>query len=235
MRILIKNGHLIDPGNKIDGKYNLLVEDGRISKLTKDSIETDAEIKVFDAEGKYILPGFVDLHVHFREPGFEYKETIKTGSLAAAAGGFTTVCMMPNTKPALDTPEMIDASYDKAKKEAVIKVLPIGAITKGQNGKELVDIKGMAEHGAVAISEDGKSVMASDLAYEALMRAKEVNMPVFAHCEDITLVKGGVMNKGKRAEELGLPGISNAVEEIIEARDVLLAGDTGAQLHLCHC
>lgn len=181
------------------------------------------------------MPGFIDLHVHLREPGLEYKETIATGSMAAAAGGFTSICPMPNTKPSTDTPEKITALLEKAKTDSKIHILPIGAISIGQEGKELADIAGMAKAGAVAVSEDGKSVMNSALYAEGMKMAAGAGIPVFAHCEDIDLVRGGVMNAGKRAEELGLPGITNAVEDIITARDIFLARETGVQLHLCHC
>jgi len=193
------------------------------------------ETKIIDASGNYVMPGFIDLHVHLREPGLEYKETIATGSMAAAAGGFTSICPMPNTKPATDTPEKIEALLKKAKTDSKVHILPIGAISIGQDGKELADIKGMVKAGAVAVSEDGKSVMNSALYAEGMKLAAKAGIPVFAHCEDIDLVRGGVMNAGKRAKELGLPGITNAVEDIITARDIFLARETGVQLHLCHC
>ena len=241
MSILIRGGHLVDPAAGRDGIYDVLVKDGVVDKVVEWKNETapvwDAEVaeNVIDAAGKYVMPGFIDLHVHLREPGLEYKETIATGAMAAAAGGFTSVCPMPNTKPSTDTPEKIRALLQKAKTDAKIHILPIGAISIGQEGKILADIKGMAEAGAVAFSEDGKSVMNSALYAEGLKAAAEAGVPVFAHCEDIDLVRGGVMNAGKRAEELGLPGITNAVEDIITARDILLARETGVRLHLCHC
>jgi len=240
MSMLIRGGHLIDPAAGRDGIYDILVEDGVVAALAEWTEGTapvwpaEAE-NVIDATGKYVMPGFIDLHVHLREPGLEYKETIATGAAAAAAGGFTSVCPMPNTKPSTDTPEKIRALLEKAKTDAKIHILPIGAISIGQEGKVLADIKGMAEAGAVAFSEDGKSVMNSALYAEGLKLAAEAGVPVFAHCEDIDLVRGGVMNAGKRAEELGLPGITNAVEDIITARDIFLARETGVKLHLCHC
>jgi dihydroorotase len=180
------------------------------------------------------MPGFIDLHVHLREPGFEYKETIATGAMAAAAGGFTTICPMPNTKPATDSAEMVRWMKDKAEKDAVVNILPVGAITIDQAGNELVAIKDLKNSGVVALSEDGKSVMDTALYATAMRLAAEHNLPIFAHCEDKCLVGKGVINAGKKAEELKLPGISNAVEDIITARDILLAKETGAQLHLCH-
>ena len=233
MNLLIRGGHLIDPAAGIDGIYDVLVQDGVVKEVARRIYCTDAN--TIDATGKYVMPGFIDLHVHLREPGLEYKETIATGSMAAAAGGFTSICPMPNTKPATDSPEKIHALLEKAKTDSKVHILPIGAISIGQEGKELADIKGMAQAGAVAVSEDGKSVMNSALYAEGMKAAAEAGIPVFAHCEDIDLVRGGVMNAGKRAEELRLPGITNAVEDIITARDIFLARETGAQLHLCHC
>lgn len=234
MSLLIRGGHLVDPVAGLDGIYDILIEDGIVAEVAKDLCVPD-EVQVLSAEGKYVLPGFIDLHVHLREPGLEYKETIATGSMAAAAGGFTSICPMPNTKPSTDSPEKIKALLEKAKKESKVHILPIGAITIGQEGKELADIAGMAAAGAVGVSEDGKSVMNSALYAQGMQEAAKAGMIVFAHCEDIDLVRGGVMNAGRRAEELGLPGITNAVEDIITARDIFLARETGAQLHLCHC
>ncbi len=233
MNLLIRGGHLIDPAAGIDGIYDVLVQNGVVKEVARRIYCTDANM--IDATGKYVMPGFIDLHVHLREPGLEYKETIATGSMAAAAGGFTSICPMPNTKPATDSPEKIHALLEKAKTDSKVHILPIGAISIGQEGKELADIKGMAQAGAVAVSEDGKSVMNSALYAEGMKAAAEAGIPVFAHCEDIDLVRGGVMNAGKRAEELRLPGITNAVEDIITARDIFLARETGVQLHLCHC
>ena len=187
------------------------------------------------AEGRYVMPGFIDLHVHFREPGFEYKETIETGSRSAARGGYTSVCPMPNTNPVIDSKEMIEWLSKKEKEESLVHILPVGAITKGQNGTDLADIKGMAQAGAKAISEDGKSVMDVNVYVEGMKQAKESNLVVLAHCEDKNLVRGGVMNAGKKSQELGLKGITNAVEDVITARDIFLANETGAKLHLCHC
>lgn len=240
MSMLIRGGHLVDPAAGRDGIYDIMIKDGVVSALSEWKNATaptweESSNLVIDAGGKYVMPGFIDLHVHLREPGLEYKETIATGAMAAAAGGFTSICPMPNTKPSTDSPEKIKALLKKAKTDARIHILPIGAISIGQEGKELADIKGMVKAGAVAFSEDGKSVMNSALYAEGLKLAAEAGVPVFAHCEDIDLVRGGVMNAGKRAEELGLPGITNAVEDIITARDILLAKETGAKLHLCHC
>ena len=236
MKLLIANGYVIDPVTGTEGIRDILIDGKRIVKVAEniDAKKADAE-QVIDATGKHVLPGFIDLHVHFREPGLTYKETIATGSAAAAAGGYTTVCPMPNTKPTTDCPEVVREVLAKAEEAGKVRVLPVGAVTVGQSGTELSDIAAMAKAGAAAVSEDGKSVMNPVVYAEGMKRAKEAGLPVFAHCEEISLVRGGVMNAGAKAEELGLPGITNAVEDIITMRDILLAEDTGAKLHLCHC
>lgn len=236
-RYLIKGGHLIDPVNGIDGRMDILISDGKIVKVSKEISENDSVLngaEIINAIGKVIMPGFVDLHVHLREPGFEYKETIITGAKAAARGGVTTICPMPNTKPVIDSPAMVKDLLNRAK-DAPVNILPVGAITLGQEGVDIADIAGMKEAGAVAVSEDGKSVMNSWLFSQALHDAAEAGMPVFSHCEDENLVDGGVMNYGEKSEELGLPGITNAVEDVIVARDIILAKEAGCKLHLCHC
>ena len=249
MLTLIKNGYIIDPASDREGIYDLLIEDDRI-KLVEEHIpdemlielheakafskESDQKVIIIDASGKYVMPGFIDLHVHLREPGYEYKETIKSGSMAAAAGGFTTICPMPNTNPPIDSPEGIKLILDKAKEDSLVNILPVGCITLGQEGKVLADIGAMAEAGAVAISEDGKSVMDTSIYEKAMKEAANAGILVFAHCEDKALVNKGVINAGQKADELNLPGISNAVEDVITARDIILAKETGAKLHLCH-
>ncbi len=230
--ILIKNGRLVDPANNIDKIMDVLISDYRISKVSE-NIDCDAD-DVIDASGLAVMPGFIDLHVHLREPGFEYKETIATGTQAAARGGVTSICPMPNTKPVIDSPEMVKELLKRAG-EAPVHVLPVGAVTVGQEGKELADIEGMKKAGAVALSEDGKSVMDSLLFRDALHEAARLDIPMFSHCEDKALVDGGVMNAGKKADELGLPGITNSVEDVIAARDIIMTKEAGARLHLCHC
>lgn len=232
-RILIKNGLVVDPANGIDAKMDLLIEDGKIADV-RHSIAENGDMEVIDASGKAVMPGFVDLHVHLREPGFEYKETIKTGAMAAARGGVTSLCAMPNTNPVIDTPELVTGLKERAK-DAIVNVLPVGAVTKGQEGKELVDFRGMKEAGAVAFSEDGKSVMDSLLFRKSMEILADIDMPMLSHCEDKALVCGGVMNAGNRAKELGLAGITNAVEDVIAIRDIIIAKETGCRLHLCHC
>ena len=233
MKILIQNGHVLDPESKRDGIFDVLVEDDKIVEVSdKISEITD---RVIDATGCYVMPGFIDLHVHLRDPGLEYKETLKTGGEAAARGGVTTVCAMPNTKPVTDNAEMVASIHERAKSECPVNVIQIGAITVGQMGEELADIEGMAKAGCHAISEDGKSVMNASLYRKAMKIAKENNISIFAHCEDITMVEGGVMHADEKAQALGLKGITNAVEDVIVARDILLAKETGVRLHLCHC
>ncbi|XCP86303.1 dihydroorotase [Roseburia hominis] len=233
MRLLIQNGHVVDPATKLDAVCDVLVEDGRIAKVAR-QIEETAE-QVVDASGLYVMPGFIDLHVHLRVPGLTYKEDLSTGGAAAARGGVTTICAMPNTKPVTDTKEMIEELYRRAKEECPVHVIQIGAVTKGQKGEELADISGMAAAGCHAISEDGKSVMNASLYRKGMQEAKKAGISVFAHCEDITMVEKGVMNADEKARELGLRGITNAVEDVIVARDILLAKETGVRLHLCHC
>lgn len=234
MRTIIKNGHILNPSTNMDELADICVENGVIAKIAK-NIETKEADEVIDATGKYVMPGFIDLHVHFREPGFEYKETILTGARAAAQGGYTSVAPMPNTNPVIDSREMVEWLKKKEKKEALVHLLPVGAVTKGQNGEELADIRGMAEAGAKALSEDGKSVMDILVYVEGMKVARENNLVILAHCEDKNLVRGGVMNEGAKSHELGLKGITNAVEDVIAARDIFLANEAGVKLHLCHC
>lgn len=231
--LLIKNGILVDPASQTEEKKDLLIEDGLIKEIAE-TVKADAE-ETIDARGCYVMPGLIDLHVHLRDPGLTYKEDVETGGQAALRGGFTTIVAMPNTKPVADRADIIDYVMNKGKALTRCHVIQAGAVTKGQQGKELADIEEMAAHGSLAISEDGKSVMDSGLYREAMKLAKEQNIVVLAHCEDINLVCGGVMNQDEKAAELGLPGISNAVEDIITARDILLAKETGVRLHLCHC
>ena len=233
MTILIKNGRVINPATKTDEEADVLIEDDKVLEIQKD-IDRKAD-QVIEADGCYVMPGFIDMHVHFRDPGLEYKEDIFTGMAAAAHGGYTSVLCMPNTKPVADNPDVIEYVHRKAKSGNCIKVYQVGAVTKGQQGKELAQIEEMVKAGCPAISEDGKSVMDSNIYREAMKIAARLDIPVLAHCEDINLVNGGVMNLDAKSKECDMPGISNAVEDIIVARDILLAKETGAQLHLCHC
>ena len=233
MTILIKNGRLINPSENLDKVMDIFVEDG-IIKEKAESIEKQADT-VIDAAGCYVMPGLIDLHVHFRDPGLTYKEDIETGSKAAAKGGFTTVCCMPNTKPVVDNVETVKYIIEKGEKTGLTNVLPVGAVTKNMAGVEISDVEVLKKAGICAISEDGKSVMNSGVYRKAMKNAAKANVPVLAHCEDINLVEGGVINLGDKSSELGVKGISNAVEDVIAMRDIMLAKETGATLHLCHC
>ena len=239
MSTLIKNGHLVDVEADRDGMFDIYINDeGKVEKVgEKGSLDgfVKENTNIIEATGKYVLPGFIDLHVHFREPGGEYKETVKTGSMAAARGGYTTVVTMPNTKPVMDTVEHLNLQLEAIKRDAVINVLPSGTVTMGQEGKVLSDMEGMKKAGIVAISEDGKSVMDPEILRKGLVEAARLGLPFLDHCEDAGLVHGGVMNAGKKAEELGMPGITNEVEDSIAKRDIEIAEEVGATIHLCHC
>ncbi|MGI6095553.1 MAG: dihydroorotase [Lachnospiraceae bacterium] len=233
MSILIKNGRVLDPATQTDQVCDVWIDKGKIQK-TGENLQEDAD-RTIDARGCYVMPGLIDLHVHLRDPGLTHKEDVVTGSMAAAKGGFTTILAMPNTKPVIDSRDRVEYVHEKARTMSPIHVLQIGAVTKGQKGEELADIEGMVQAGAPAISEDGKSVMNALLYREAMKIAKEQDIPVFAHCEDINMVNGGCVNEDEVSREWNLPGISNAVEDVIIARDILLAKETGVRLHLCHC
>ena len=233
MKILICNGIILNPANKSEEISDLMIEDGRIVLIGKNI--TAKVDQVIEATGYYVMPGLIDLHVHLRDPGLTYKEDIESGAKAAAKGGFTTIVAMPNTKPVIDDAAGIEYVHNKAAQTAPIKVLQVGAITKGQEGKVLADIEAMVAAGSPAISEDGKSVMNAQVYREAMQLAAKCNIPVLAHCEDIDMVAGGYVNDDEVTKAQGLKGISNAVEDVIVARDIILAKETGAHLHLCHC
>ncbi len=233
MALIIKNGRVIDPASKTDASADILVEDGKIIKVEQNI--QDAAEQEYDAKGCFVMPGFIDLHVHLRDPGYEKKETVVTGSEAAARGGFTTIVAMPNTRPVVDNADVVNYVHCKAKSTGKVNVLQAGAITKGMAGLQLADIEQMVQAGSPAISEDGKSVMNAHLLRQAMMLAKKWDIPVLSHCEDQNLVRGGVVNEDENARNNGLPGILNVVEDVIIARDILLAKETGVRLHLCHC
>ena len=232
MSILIKNGRIISPGEGIDKIADIYVENGFIAEIGE-NLSKGAE-KVIDASGMWVTPGLIDLHVHLRDPGLTHKEDMVSGSLSAAMGGFTTICAMPNTKPPMDCPELVTQTLARVKNESLVDILVIGAATIGQKGEVLADIDSMAKAGVCAISEDGFSVLDSKLVKDAFKKCAESNVPMFSHCEDLALVDGGVINEGAAAEKFGLRGISNDSEEVIVARDIILAASTGAKLHLCH-
>ena len=233
MTILIKGGRILDPATKTDDVMDLFIEDGVITKRGK-NIKKKAE-KTIDAKGLYVMPGLVDMHVHLRDPGFTHKGDVETETRSAARGGYTTVLAMPNTKPVVDNADVVRYVHHKAESVGLVHVLQVGAVTKGQQGEELADIKEMVEAGSPAISEDGKSVMNSLLARDAMLVARDCNIPVLSHCEDKNLVGSGVVNEDENAKRWGLAGITNSVEDIMIARNILLSKDTGAHLHLCHC
>lgn len=232
MKILIKNGHVLDPSQELDGVYDLLINEGKIAELAKKINGKDVD-KVVDAGGKYVVPGLIDIHVHLREPGFEYKEIIETGCAAAVAGGFTSIVCMPNTNPTIDNKDTIDYIYLRAK-DSKCNVFMMGAITKGLEGVELGDYHMYRENGLKGITDDGKTVKSSGVMYNAMKKAKELDMLVSVHCEDEDLITEKSINRGKTSNELGLKGILPEVEEIIIARDIFLAQSTGARLHVQH-
>ena len=234
MSLIIKNGRVLNPPTNTDEILDIKIDGNIISAIEAEIVPVFSD-KVIDAKGCYVFPGLIDMHVHFRDPGQTAKEDIETGSKAAARGGVTTVLAMPNTKPVVDNSELVNYVHDKGKSVGLCRVLQVGSVTKGMEGKELSDLEGMINAGIPAISEDGKSVMDSGLYREAMKIVAKKNVPVLAHCEDINLVQGGVMNMGTKSDSMGEKGISNAVENIIEARDIMLAEETGATLHLCHC
>ena len=231
--ILIKNGLLVDPGSGTLREEDLLVKDGMIAG--RGAYSGEMADRVIDASGLAVLPGLVDLHVHLRDPGQEYKEDVRTGALAAARGGVTSLFAMPNTAPPVDSVETYRYVTDKAAHVSPVRVYQSATLTLGMKNEALTDMRALAAAGVKGFTEDGKSVMNASLLRDAMILAKELGLPVMEHCEDITMVRGGVMNDDANAQRLGLPGISNAVEDVIVARDCILARETGAHLHLQHC
>ncbi len=233
MNILIKNGNIIDPANKVDEKLDILLSDGKIAKFGKPGSFSADGSQVIDAAGKLIVPGLIDMHVHLREPGFEYKETIATGTAAAKAGGFTSVCCMPNTNPVNDSRSITEFILSQAR-EASARVYPIGAITKGSKGEELAEMGELHQSGCVAVSDDGRPLMNASLMRRAMEYSKIFDTLIISHCEDSTLSDKGVMNEGSISTELGLRGIPCAAEDVMTGRDISLAGLTGCRLHIAH-
>ena len=230
--LLIKNGRVIDPASGHDAVADVWIEDGVIKGIGANLSSVGAE--VFDATGLIVAPGFIDMHVHLREPGFEHSETIESGARAAAAGGFTSICPMPNTAPVNDSPTVTTYIIEKARRHAVVNVFPIGAITRGSLGEELAAIGSMRQAGAVAISDDGRPVMNAQLMRRAMEFARSFKMPVINHCEDLHLSAGGDMHEGVESVRLGLRGIPGSSEDVMVARDILLAEVTGARYHVAH-
>ncbi len=235
MNILIKNGRVLDPAQKIDDVMDVFVQDGLISEIGQNlGLDDLEELEIIDAAGKVICPGLIDMHVHLREPGFEYKETIATGTRAAAKGGFTTVACMPNTNPVIDNEAVVSFIFNKAKEEGLVNVYPIGAITKGLKGEEMAEIGELKFAGVVAVSDDGRPVQDAGMMKKALQYASMFDTLVISHCEELSLIEGGCMNEGAVSTSLGLKGIPAPAEECMVARDCLLAGYTGAALHIAH-
>jgi dihydroorotase len=233
--VLIRSARIIDPSQKIDETGDLFLADGVVQWLGKGNrIPAGCEYDIINAIGLIACPGFVDLHCHLREPGFEEKETISSGTRAAARGGFTTVCCMPNTEPPVDNRSVVDYITNKARLEGLVRVLPIGCITRGRKGEALAEMGELAQAGVVAFSDDGNAVMNSRLMRQAMDYSRTFDMPIIEHCEDKVLDEGGQMNEGIVSTRLGLAGMPAAAEEVIVARDITLAGLTGARLHIAH-
>ncbi|HSU29749.1 MAG TPA: dihydroorotase [Bryobacteraceae bacterium] len=231
-RLVIKNGRVIDPSQSLDRICDVAVEDGIVRELGESIFIGDGE--EFDASGLIVTPGFIDMHVHLREPGFEHSETIETGSRSAAAGGFTSICCMPNTQPVNDNATVTSYIKDRARQFAVVNVYPIGAITKDSAGEELSAIASMKQAGIVAISDDGRPVMNARVARRAMEFARALDLPLIEHCEDLHLSAGGTMHEGVQSTRLGLRGIPRSSEDVMVARDIILAELTGVRYHVAH-
>jgi dihydroorotase len=232
---VIKGGRVIDPGN-LDGVMDIFIKDGKIVEIKTDGSADSGypESKTIDASGKIVIPGLIDMHVHLREPGYEYKETIETGCRSAIAGGFTSVCCMPNTKPVNDCKAVTEFILTKGREAGTARVYPVAAISKGSTGEDLCEYGELKAAGAIAVSDDGNPVTNSRLMRKALEKAKECQLPVISHCEDFNLAAGGVMNEGAVAAGMGLAGIPNVSESIMVLRDIALSELTGAAVHIAH-
>lgn len=231
MKILLKNGRLIDFKNKIDGKYDIMIENDKIKKVGRD-IEEQAD-RVINCKGLNIIPGMIDIHCHLREPGFEYKETIETGSKSAVAGGFTTICPMPNTKPTPDNVEILKKIIEEAKRVNLCNILPYASVSKGEKGEELVDFEKLKEAGAIAFSDDGMPVVNSRMMRQAMIEADKLGTFVASHCEEKS-VSNGAINVGDIAERLGVEGVLPEAEEIMAAREIVISETNNVRGHICH-
>ena len=232
MKLLIKNGNLIDPVLKTEHITDVLIEDGQITAIGE-ALE-DSGAQVLEAAGLAVAPGLIDMHVHFRDPGYTYKEDIVSGAAAAAHGGFTTVACMPNTKPAVDCPEMVDYVFRRAREGCGVHVLPIAAVSRGERGETLTDAKALKQAGAVALSDDGVPVQNANLMRDALICANRQGLVVLTHCEDADMVKNYAVNEGRISRKLGIPGRPAIAEEIMVMRDAMLAEETKTAVHICH-
>ncbi|WJP98598.1 dihydroorotase [Macrococcus bovicus] len=230
MSTLLRGGQILENGQLVE--RDIRIEDGKISEIGEHLNVYNSEI--IDLNGQFVSAGFIDVHVHLREPGGEHKETIETGTKAAARGGFTTVCPMPNTRPVPDTVENLDRLNKTIQDNAVVRVLPYASITERQLGEKLVDFKALKEHGAFAFTDDGVGVQTASVMYEAMQQAAKLDMAIVAHCEDNSLIYGGAMHEGTVSEKLGIPGIPSICEAVQIARDVLLAEAAGCHYHVCH-
>src|SRR3954447_6300067 len=234
-RLLIRNGRVIDPARNFDRICDVAIEDGTVREIgTGLTAQSEGEGEVFDASGMVVAPGFIDIHVHLREPGFEHAETIESGSRAPAAGGFTSICCLPHTQPVNDSAMVTSYIVEQARSKAAVNVFPIGAITKGSGGEELSAMGAMKAAGAVAISDDGLPVMNARVMRRAMEFAKSYDLPIIQHCEDLNLSAGGDMHEGAQSVRWGLRGIPAASEDVMVARDLLLAELTGARYHVAH-
>jgi dihydroorotase len=231
-KLVLKNGRVVDPSQNIDRTCDVAIEDGTIREIAENIDTTGTE--QFDASGLIVAPGFIDMHVHLREPGFEHAETVESGARAAAAGGFTSVCCMPNTQPVNDNATVTSYIVDRARRYAIVNVYPIGAITKNSAGEELASIASMKQAGIVAISDDGKPVMNARVVRRAMEFACALDIPLIEHCEDLHLSAGGDMHEGFESTRLGLRGIPHSSEDVMVARDILLAEVTGVRYHVAH-
>lgn len=231
MKLLIRNGTIITR-DRTEANRDILIEDGKISRIGENL--PDAADQVIDADGLAILPGLVDAHCHLRDPGYEYKEDIRSGSMSAAKGGFTSIACMPNTNPVIDNESIVRTVIEKARSEGVVNIYPIGAITKGQQGNELAEMGSMKAAGIIAVSDDGKPVMQASVMKKALIYAAGFNLPVISHCEDLNLAEGGSMNEGETATRLGLHGIPSAAEDVMVSREIILSEYTGMPVHIAH-
>ncbi len=233
MNLLIKNGRVIDPSQGMDDTLDVVVENGLVKEIGK-GLQAPAGAEVVDAAGKYVVPGLIDMHVHLRDPGLEYKEDIISGTRAAAAGGFTSVCCMPNTKPVIDNKSVASYILNKAKAEGVCNVFPVGSITYGLNGERMSEMGELKEAGCVAVSDDGRPVVNSELMRRSLQYAAGIGIMVISHAEELELVGEGTMNEGFTSTELGLKGIPRVAEDIATAREVMLAEYTNSPIHIAH-
>lgn len=234
MKILLKGGRVIDPAQNLDGQMDLLLENGKIAAIAEAVGSVPEDTRLLDLKGMILLPGLVDMHTHLREPGYEYKETIRSGSEAAAVGGFTSIACMPNTLPVNDNRTVTEYILKRAKECDTVHVYPVAAVSRNSEGKILAEFGDLKEAGAIAFSDDGKPVMNSILMRRALEYASSLDRIIISHCEDLNLSAGGLMNEGKISTELGLPGIPTLAEDVMVARDLLLAEFSGAALHIAH-